>query len=552
MKDDENTLYRNNGNGSFTSVAQSVGVSSSPDSPGEAAWADYDNDGDADLYISNGGGVSLFYKNTGGLFSNVAGQIGLDVSGSAGRVAWGDFNGDGWQDLYVADRTRTNGLYRNYSGEFRVAEGSLSVTINDVSWSDFNGDGNLDLLLLRPSSSTNLYRNSGTALVDIGTSSGVVGISGGEAAWADYDNDGDVDLFAGGKLYRNNGNETFSDALAGSGIGSVLMNAADIAWADYDNDGDVDLFVGGKLYRNTGTTGRWLTVRLSGVASSRSALGTRVIAVGGGKRQIRDITSSGLPAEFGLGTFATVDSLIVKWPSGTFQVSTNISTNQIVSVVEAVSPTVAFSPSSSLNFGSVAVGQTAQRNFWVKNVGTAGLTITGVVSNNSRFTFTPAVPPNISVAIGDSSMISVTFAPTSANSVTGTLSVSHSAIGSPSMVTLLGNGATDTTTTGGTGGSPGVSLSPYPVAFDSIVVGSSAGRLLRIKNTGTASLTVSSITVGGTDPGMFAVSAASFNLIPPGEYRETNIVFAPTSLGAKSCVVYINHNASGGTTSVNV
>jgi hypothetical protein len=155
------------------------------------------------------------------------------------------------------------------------------------------------------------------------------------ALWLDYDNDTDLDLYlvkfyARNRLYRNNGNGTFSDVseypLHDGGPGCAG------AAADFDRDGDLDLYIANdtnwnKLLRNQSALGRhWLEVKLAGVISNRDGVGARVRIVVGGRVQIREIgVETGSPgqgetiAHFGLGSATTVDSLEVHWPSGIVQ-----------------------------------------------------------------------------------------------------------------------------------------------------------------------------------------------------------------------------------------
>jgi hypothetical protein len=152
------------------------------------------------------------------------------------------------------------------------------------------------------------------------------------AAWGDYDNDGDLDLYVGNttgwanQLFRNDGGGVFTDVTSGplDDLGYVFG----VAWADYDEDGDLDLYVanygdGNKLFRNNQITGNhWLHVDLLGTVSNRCAIGARIRTVAGGQSQIREISGgrgtaqNSLTAEFGLGSATMVDTLEIRWPSG--------------------------------------------------------------------------------------------------------------------------------------------------------------------------------------------------------------------------------------------
>ncbi|MEW6755541.1 MAG: VCBS repeat-containing protein [Candidatus Latescibacterota bacterium] len=197
-------LYRNNGDGTFTDRAAPAGITRPARRWSDfGAWGDYDNDGDADLYVTGqdtaGNSVCRLYRNTGdGAFVEVA--AGAGVAGGGSRLAlplWADFDGDGWLDLYVQAYYGTD------------SEGNPVVS---------------------DSSASRLYRNrrDGT-FEDLAAIAGVSGPSRHVAA-ADYDDDGDLDLYKVSyapneptptQLWRNNGDGTFTDVTAISGAGET-------------------------------------------------------------------------------------------------------------------------------------------------------------------------------------------------------------------------------------------------------------------------------------------------------------------------------------------
>jgi hypothetical protein len=178
--------------------------------------------------------------------------------------------------------------------------------------------------------------------------------------WEDYDNDGNLDFYivnsegqgVPNKLFRNNGDGTFTDMASDAGVGAKLPDdgrGSDASFADYDNDGFPDLFVnngGGTsvgtymLFHNNGNSNGWLKVVLRGTQSNLSGIGAKLRLVAGGKTQYREYTGQHymgqnyIPIHFGLGQATSVGSLTIQWPSGTAQTLTNIAANQTITVVE--------------------------------------------------------------------------------------------------------------------------------------------------------------------------------------------------------------------------
>lgn len=445
----KNALYRNNGDGTFTDVTDAAGVGDTGWGMG-CAFADYDNDGDADLYVTNYK-ANQFYRNNGDgtfkRFSSGAGGIGHNGFGAG--IAWGDYDADGYLDLYVGNYIeyskvpqgdevffpydffgQTNILYLNKGdGGFinitnaAKVNGGFHLTLG-VAAADYDADGDLDLYLANDTDQNILYRNDGeltfmnTNQPDARSGTGDIR-SGMGVTWGDYDNDGDLDLFVtnwldeNNVLYRNNSDGTFTDVSAQSGIfasglgktcwGTAFFDAdndgdldlffaaghidpasweshgqADVflqnngdgtftdiseavglresdshgvgrgvAVGDYDADGDLDLFIvnsGAKptLLRNDGGNRRhWLQIRTVGSVSNRDGVGAVVKVSAGNLHQIQQVTAgdsylsqSSLDVEFGLAHHAKVDRIVIQWPSGIVQTLTNVQANQRLVVVE--------------------------------------------------------------------------------------------------------------------------------------------------------------------------------------------------------------------------
>ena len=240
-------LYQNNGDGTFTNIAETAGVINPTEGRGMAAVAcDYDNDGFPDIYVTNDTNRNFLYRNNGdgtftdeSLFIGVGYDEGGVAEGSMG-VDCGDYNGDGWFDLIVANSEKAT-LYKNEDGLLFV-----------------------------------------DATVDSGLRQPTLPFVGFSPLFLDYDNDGDLDLFCANghpqdvietlmdhetyaqqdQIFQNRGDGTYTDVseTAGDYFTKVLVGRA-AATADYDNDGDTDIVIMNSnqravLLRNDGGTRR--------------------------------------------------------------------------------------------------------------------------------------------------------------------------------------------------------------------------------------------------------------------------------------------------------
>ena len=248
----DNILYRNDGQGELTAVAANIIINSDGGTSQSSSWGDYDNDGDPDLFVTNFGNNFLYENNGGGSFIKIVdGDIVNTANGSQGS-SWADIDQDGDLDLFVAN-IGDNELYRNEgNGNFTKIETGAIVTDGGnsagCSWSDYDLDGDLDLFVANSGNENNfLYQNNGDGTFTAITSGDVVTDQGSSSggSWADYDNDGDPDLIvtnlAGNILYENTGSNLISNDQ--TVVTADENNSFGSSWADYDNDGDLDLFI---------------------------------------------------------------------------------------------------------------------------------------------------------------------------------------------------------------------------------------------------------------------------------------------------------------------
>ncbi len=241
------------------------------------AIADYDNDGDLDIFVGFNGQPNRLYRNDGGRFTDVAVSAGVADSDVTRAAAWGDYNGDGHLDLFVGFVSRqgsSNRLYENGGdGSFTdvTAAAGIGITgsFRQVSWVDYDNDGDVDLFLGLRDKPNVLFRNDGGRFTDVAAAMGVddprhtVG-----AAWADFDQDGDLDLVVANMdgdangLFRNDGVRFVDIAVqagidhGGRALGCPSYGSVRPTLADFDNDGNIDIFMANygpnALFRNLG------------------------------------------------------------------------------------------------------------------------------------------------------------------------------------------------------------------------------------------------------------------------------------------------------------
>jgi len=390
-------LYHNNGDGTFTDVTAKAGIKVDGWAI-SSTWLDYDKDGCVDLFVGRyvkfdpkyhnyyaadnypgpldyaGETNRLFHNNCDGTFTDVTDKSGIGAYiGRTMGVTAADFDGDGWPDIYVANDRTENFLFHNkHDGTFEeiandagVAYGQNGEATSSMGpvFADITGSGRLDLWVSDAHYNRLVKNNGKGGFDDSGIASGLSQANAQYVSWGtgvyDFDNDGwlDILVFHGGliqmipqehSVFRGLGEGRFEDVseLSGSVLGTKTV-ARGACFADYDNDGKVDAFVvnlGGRgvLLRNVSTgTGHWIALKLKGTKSNRDGLGTRVEVWAGGREQVAErVAGSGYLSQddgrlhFGLGSAATVDKIVVHWPSGRLQTLENLAVDRVLTVEE--------------------------------------------------------------------------------------------------------------------------------------------------------------------------------------------------------------------------
>jgi len=335
LKGAGDSLFHNNGNGTFTDVSKAAGVSDPNGYYGmQVVWSDFNNVGRPDAYVTNDSTPKFLYKNEGnGKFSEIGLESGtaVDEDGSEQAsmgIAIGDYNHTGRPSLYVT----------NFSDEYSVL---------------FRNDGNWNF--------TDVSYKSGVAVPSLAH------VKWG-TAFVDFDNDGWLDLIAvsghvypqvddlpTGPRYReakvlqmNQKDGTFCDAStqAGRAITEERVSRG-LAIGDLFNDGQMDVVVNDldgapMVLKNHGIPGNhWVSFELAGTKSNRMAIGARLKLVAGGLTQTDEIHSGGsylsqndLRIHFGLGKATKIDSLEIHWPSGQVETLKNLETDKFYSILE--------------------------------------------------------------------------------------------------------------------------------------------------------------------------------------------------------------------------
>jgi hypothetical protein len=328
-----------------------------------------------------GAGDSLYHNNGDGTFTDVSKKAGVaDLDGYYGLgVIASDFDEDGLVDIFVANDSTPNFLYHNNGdGTFKEIGFSSGTAVNEngseqgsmgVTLGDYDHSGRLSLFITNFDDDYNtLYHNDGKgSFTDVSYAAKVAAVSLPYVGWGtwffDYDNDGWPDLLVvNGHVYpqlptyrqrnfvhHNNRDGTFTEVGAQLGAPFVEQRTGrGAAFGDIDNDGDVDVVINNldgppQLLRNDGGNGsNSVLIKTIGVKSNRDGIGARVKITSGDLTQIGEVYSGGsylsqsdLRVHFGLEKRTKIDLIEVHWPSGTVDKVTNVSANKILTIKES-------------------------------------------------------------------------------------------------------------------------------------------------------------------------------------------------------------------------
>ncbi len=299
-----------------------------------STMADIDNDGHLDAFVCHDVDQSHPYRNDGNGYLVLDQSLitTLDVGGNYAAI-WCDYDNDWDIDLYitkcrggasVGDPQRINLLYRNNGdGTFTEVGAEANMNDGDQSWTtvfeDFDNDGDFDAFTVNHAWANRLMENNGDGtFTDIIAGSGINASDLG--AWncdaGDFDNNGYIDIFSemADELWMNNGDGTFSP---------INLNFDSGGIGDFNNDGFLDVINGNNLWVNDGNDNNYIKFNLTGLVSNKDAIGARVEIYGDFGMQVREVRSgesfapmSSMVVHFGLGTFTSIDNVVIKWPSG--------------------------------------------------------------------------------------------------------------------------------------------------------------------------------------------------------------------------------------------
>jgi len=333
------TLYRNNGDGTFTDVSVASGVGAVKGTGMGMVCADYDGDGDTDIFVGNDVAANSIFENDGtGKFKEVGLVTGLayDLNGKPQAtmgVNCGDYDNDGRIDFHVTSygrelatlyRNLGNGSFEDVTRRTNAGEGTFPYVTWGSGLVDFDNDGHRDLFIACGHLQDNVEKYNDA-----------------------------TEYLVRNILLRNTGKGRFVNVSDTCGDGlAVKLSSRGAAFDDLDNDGDVDVVILNSrreptILRNDQAKGNhWIQIRLKGTKTNRDGVGARVKVVAGDLTQIDEVHSGrgyqshyGTRLHFGLGKRERIDRIEVRWIGGGIDVLKNVRVDRFLTITEGSSRT---------------------------------------------------------------------------------------------------------------------------------------------------------------------------------------------------------------------
>lgn len=426
-------LFLNQGALQFIDVTASLNLPSTSSKCFGAAWADYDRDGDLDVYVANYDFILpaalsnwLLRNNGDGTFTEVATSLGVTNGYRATfQPAWCDFNLDGWPDLFVInDKYHGNALYLNNAGTF--TDVSESYGMNHAmesmsnSWYDFDHDLDFDVYISNSNQGNKLLRNDGFFFSDIASETGTeVNSVCWNALWMDVEHDlkSDLHVATNSPFIQGNQNKLFEATDTGEWDDFSIQNDQRSVLAeargDLNNDGFWDILqvseypVGTAYWMNNGSDNHYLKFALTGTVSNADGIGAYVTGVAGGLPFVKTIfCGAGFIAQdsryetISLKNDLLIDSLEVHWPSGWIDVYTELDADSTYIFTEGETYAVSIIAQQD----SICAGESTNISVygdgnWIWQNGSSGTTIqvdepgwyAMLATNDFGFTYTDSI-----------------------------------------------------------------------------------------------------------------------------------------------------------------
>ena len=361
-----NKLYENTAAG-LVDITASSGIAAQNHVHTGAAFGDIDKDGDLDLFISvHDVNTNIMYRNNGDkTFTDITVSCGIGTTNSPDFCSvFFDFDNDNDLDLYtVVDKYDfPNKLYKNNgTGSFTDVSAStgagISIDAMNAGVADYNNDGLFDIYVTNTNTNVQLYNNLGVFFVNFPAGTGVPNQENWGACFLDVDNDKFQDLYVASEhyspsqhnwLFKNTADDFFEPYNANGGMPGDTLGSYACAMGDFNNDGRPDIAVNNGnnqkalLWENITTNShKYAKVKLQGSSSNKMGIGSLITLYTGGSAQYRFthcginyLAQNSLWEHFGASTSNVIDSLIVKWPSGTINKHYNLGLNQRFNIQE--------------------------------------------------------------------------------------------------------------------------------------------------------------------------------------------------------------------------